>query len=120
MIVNKLGYAIIRGRIKPPINNLEERVYSKLGTIAAVALAIFPFSVVLAKLAQTETTAAIVVAAIVVIFFGTLLVATRITVEPEQPQAPRTPAQPIAWSWDGVNRQPGAEDQGERSTEAQH
>ena len=97
-------------------------MYSKLGTVAAVALAVFPCSVVLAKLAQTETTEASVVAAIAVIFFGTLLVATRSTVdpEPEPARAPREPAEPIAWSWDGVNRQPGAEDEGERTTEAQH
>ena len=96
-------------------------MYSKFGTVIAVAMAIFPFSVVLAKLAQTEETfTVVVVAAIFIIFFATLLIATRITIEPETEaeaaQAARPPAAPIAWSWDGVNRQPGAEDEASAST----
>ncbi len=99
-------------------------MYSKLGTVFAVALAIFPFSVVLAKLAETESTITIiVVATIFFIFFATLFIATRITLDPEPgvAAAPRAPAPPIAWSWDGVNRQPGAEDEAAAaSSETQH
>ncbi len=98
-------------------------MYSKLGWVIAVALAIFPFSVVLAKLAETEgTLTLIIVATIFVIFFATIFIATRITLdpEPETAAAPRAPAPPIAWSWDGVNRQPGAEEEGAASTETQH
>jgi hypothetical protein len=88
-------------------------VYSKFGTVIAVALAIFPFAAVLTKLAATETlVTVIVVAAIFVIFFTVLLIATRITLEPEPEvtRAPRPSAPPITWSWDGVNREPGADD----------
>jgi hypothetical protein len=92
-------------------------VYNKLGTVLAVAIAIFPFAAVVAKMAETETsTTVLVVAAIFVIFFAVLLVATRITLEPdaEVASAPRAPAPPIAWSWDGVNRTPGGDgDEGE-------
>jgi hypothetical protein len=45
------------------------------------------------------------------VFFLTLLIASRITVEPEletAAAAPREPAAPIEWSWDGINRQPDA------------
>lgn len=97
-------------------------MYSKLGTAIAVVMAIFPFAAVLTKLAETEgATTVIVVAAIFAIFFVTLLVATRITLEPETEtvRAPRAPAPPIAWSWDGVNRQPDS-DNGEEQVEAHH
>lgn len=97
-------------------------MYSKLGTVVAVAMAIFPFAAVLAKLAETESATTVsVVAVIFVLFFGTLLVATRITLEPdtETARAPRAPAPPIAWSWDGVNRQP-AGDNGEEQVDTQH
>jgi len=97
-------------------------VYNKFGTIVAIVLAIFPFAAVLAKLSETEgATTVLVVAAIIVLFFATLLVATRITIEPDTTSAPaaRAPAPPIAWSWDGVNRQPG-NDNGEEHVEAQH
>ena len=93
-------------------------MYNKLGTVIAIVLAIFPFAAVLAKLAATETAVTvIVVAAIFVLFFAVLLIATRITLEPEPEvaRAPRSPAPPIIWSWDGVNREPGDED-GEDAT----
>jgi len=99
---------------QPDNTPAEEKVYSKLGTVVAVAMAIFPFAAVLAKLAATETTVTvIVVAAIAVIFFTVLFIATRITLEPEPEvtNAPRQPAQPVTWSWDGVNREPGADDE---------
>ena len=88
----------------------EDPVYSKLGWVIAVALAIFPFAAVIAKLAGTESaTTTLVVAAICAIFFVVLLVASRVTLAPEPPErAPREPQPPVAWSWDGVNRQPDA------------
>ena len=87
-------------------------MYSKLGTVIAIVAAIFPFAVVIASLAKSESAfTAIVVTVIVAIFFATLAVASRITVEPEPETAaaPRAPAAPIEWNWDGINRQPGAE-----------
>ena len=62
----------------------------------------------------------IVVAALFVVFFATLFIATRITLDPETARAPRPPAPPIAWSWDGVNRQPDADEDGGSTTEAHH
>ncbi len=84
----------------------EDFVYNKLGTVVAAVLAIFPFAAVLAKLAATEKTVSVVL-------FAVLFIAMRITIEPEPEvtKAPRQPAPPIAWSWDGVNREPGAEDE---------
>jgi hypothetical protein len=100
-------------------------VYSKLGTVIAIVAAIFPFAVVIASLAQTESAlTAIVVTLIVAIFFATLAIATRIKVEPEAEAAavPRAPNAPIEWSWDGINRQPGTEsgEGDEAETKAQH
>ena len=87
-------------------------MYSKLGTVIAIIAAIFPFAVVIASLAQSESAlTAIVVTVIVAVFFVTLAIASQITVEPELETAavPRAPNAPIEWSWDGINRQPGAE-----------
>jgi len=89
-------------------------VYNKFGTVIAIMLAIFPFAATLAKLAQTESAVTVmVVTAIFVILFAVLLIATHITLEPEPEvaKAPRPPAPPITWSWDGVNREPGADDE---------
>ncbi|MEO7910529.1 MAG: hypothetical protein ABIV47_12845 [Roseiflexaceae bacterium] len=100
-------------------------MYSKLGTVIAIIAAIFPFAAVIASLARSESAfTAIVVTAIVAVFFVTLVIASRITVEPELEtvaSTPRTPAAPIEWNWDGINRQPGA-GEGDESTEskAQH
>jgi hypothetical protein len=103
-------------------------VYSKLGTVIVVVAAIFPFAAVIASLAQSESAfTAIVVTVIVAVFFVTLVIASRITIEPEMEtaaSAPRAPAAPIEWSWDGINREPGAaEGEGEgdgAETKAQH
>ena len=98
-------------------------MYNKLGTVVAIAMAIFPFAAVLAKLAETETAVTvIVVAAIFIVFFAVLLIATRITIEPESETVatPRQPAQPIAWSWDGVNRQPDGDNGETAPTETHH
>jgi hypothetical protein len=98
-------------------------VYSKLGTVIAIIAAIFPFAVVIASLAQSESAlTVIVVAVIVAVFFVTLVIASRITVEPELETAavPRAPNAPIAWSWDGINRQPGASEGEEAETNDQH
>jgi hypothetical protein len=89
---------------------VEDKVYSKLGTIIVIVIAIFPFAAVLANLATSESAiTAIVVAAIMAVFFLVILIASRITIEPETElaaAAPRQPAPPIEWSWDGTNRQP--------------
>ena len=80
-------------------------MYSKLGTVIAVVAAIFPFAAVIASLAKSESAfTSIVVTLIIAVFFLTL------TIEPEleTATAPRAPAAPIEWSWDDINRQPGA------------
>jgi hypothetical protein len=87
-------------------------VYSKLGWAIAVVMAIFPFITLLVKLAQTESIATtLIVAAICAIFFAVVLIASRVTVAPEPEGSAgtlREPQPPVAWSWDGVNRQPDA------------
>ena len=100
-------------------------MYSKLGTVIAVVMAIFPFAVVLASLAKSESAfTSIVVAVIIAVFFLTMVIASRITIEPELETAAalRAPAAPIEWSWDGINRQPGvAESEGDGAeTKTQH
>ena len=100
-------------------------MYSKLGTVIVIVALIFPFAAVIASVAQTESAiTAIVVTVISAVFFLTLLIASRITVEPELETAavPREPAKPIEWSWDGINRQPGeGEGEGEGAeSKAQH
>jgi hypothetical protein len=98
-------------------------VYSKLGTVIAIVAAIFPFAVVIASLAQTESAlTAIVVTLMVAVFFATLAIAARITVEPEAETAavPRAPNAPIEWNWDGINRQPGEGEDAGAESKAQH
>jgi hypothetical protein len=99
-------------------------VYSKLGTVIAIIAAIFPFAAVIASLAQSESAfTAIVVTVMVAVFFVTLVIASRITIEPEMEtaaSAPRAPAAPIEWSWDGINREPGAAEGDEAESKAQH
>jgi hypothetical protein len=66
---------------------------------------------------------AIVVTVIVAVFFATILIASRISIEPEAEtaaSAPRTPAPPIEWNWDGINRQPGADAGDEAESKAEH
>jgi hypothetical protein len=98
-------------------------VYSKLGTVIVIVALIFPFAAVIASVARSESAlTAIVVTALSAVFFLTLLIASRITVEPELDTAttPREPVKPIEWSWDGINRQPG-EGEGEGTeSKAQH
>jgi hypothetical protein len=56
------------------------------------------------------------------VFFLVLLIGSRITIEPETERAaaaPREPAPPIEWSWDGINRQPGAESNDDDDVEAE-
>ena len=99
-------------------------MYSKLGTVIAIIAAIFPFVAVIGSLARSESAlTAIVVTVIVAVFFATLVVASRITIEPELEtvaSAPRTPAAPIEWSWDGINRQPDAAEGDGAETKVQH
>ena len=82
---------------------------NKLWGVLAVVAAIFPFAVVGVKLMESESwITAIVFWAMIVVLFGAALLASRITIErtPEPEAAPRPPAPPIEWSWDGVNRSP--------------
>ena len=101
-------------------------MYSKLGTVVAVALAIFPFAAVVGKLFGSESpTTALIVAGICALFFITLLIASRVTIMPEAepepaPGPPRAPAPPVEWSWDGVNRQPDAEEQSKQDQGVSH
>jgi hypothetical protein len=89
-------------------------VYSKLGTVIVIAALIFPFAAVITSVAQSESVlTTVVAAAIALIFFAVLLIASRITIEPEPEAAagtPREPTPPIAWSWDGTNRQQAEDD----------
>ncbi len=98
-------------------------MYSKLGTVIAIIAAIFPFAAVAASLARSESAfTAIVVVVIIAVFFATLVIASRITVEPEleTTAAPRAPAAPIEWSWDGINRQPDAAEGDGAEAKAEH
>ena len=98
-------------------------MYSKLGTVIAIIATIFPFAVVITSLAQSESAlTVIVVTLIVAVFFVTLVIASRITVEPELETAavPRAPNAPIEWNWDGINRQPDATEGEGAETKAQH
>jgi hypothetical protein len=84
-------------------------VYSKLGWIVAVAMAVFPFVALVVKFTQTEAIVSVlVVAAICAILFVVVLIASKITVAPEPASSapPREPQPPLAWNWDGVDRQP--------------
>jgi hypothetical protein len=99
-------------------------VYSKLGTVIAIIAAIFPFAAVITSIARSESIfTAIIVTLIVAVFFVTLVIASRITIEPELEtvaSAPRIPATPIEWNWDGINRQPGAGEGDEAESKVQH
>ena len=98
-------------------------MYSKLGTVIAIIAAIFPFAAVATSLAKSESAlTVIVVTVIIAVFFVTVLIASRITIEPEPEIAavPRAPAAPIEWSWDGINRQPDAGEGDSAESKAQH
>jgi hypothetical protein len=89
-------------------------MYSKIGWVIAVAMAIFPFAAVVGSLSGSEgVVTTLVVAALCAIFFLVVFIASRITVapEPEVARIAREPAPPVAWSWDGVNRQPDASEE---------
>lgn len=99
---------------------------NRLWSILAVLAILFPFVAVGLKVAETESgTTAAVFAVMALIFFGALLFAPRLTIPPETPEpgsgaAARLPAPPVAWSWDGVNRQPGEEDPATNGQEETH
>jgi hypothetical protein len=121
---SRLASALISGMIgqqKMIEASRRFRVYSKLGTVIVVIAAIFPFAAVIASIARSESAfTAIIVTVIVAVFFVTLVIASRITIDPELEtvaSAPRAPAAPIEWSWDGINRQPGA-GEGDQATES--
>jgi hypothetical protein len=90
-------------------------MYSKLGTAVAILMGAFPFLALGYTIAGVSATAIIVYAVVLVILLGGLLLAPRLNlVEASADTAertPRAPAPPLEWNWDGVNRQPGEEDE---------
>ena len=91
-------------------------MYSKLGTAVAVLIGAFPFFALGYKIFEVSATVIIVYVVILVILVAGLMIAPRLnlaTVESADGADTRTrePAPPIAWSWDGVNRQPGDENE---------
>jgi hypothetical protein len=93
-------------------------MYNRFGTFIAVLMAAFPFLALGYKIFQLEpgataaTYAAIVLTLLAGIFMARRLGfdATPVADESHDTAAVRTPAAPIAWSWDGVNRQPAADE----------
>ena len=92
-------------------------MYNRLGTTIALLMGAFPFLALGYKLFETSAFAGVVYAVIIVILVGAIMIAARTNIElPETAEAtasaaPRPPAPPISWSWDGVDRQPDADDQ---------
>ena len=89
-------------------------MYSRLGTIVAILMGIFPFFALGYKIFEVSTTAIVVYAAILIILAAGLAIAPRLNlveagVDAPGERAPRAPAAPIEWSWDGVNREPEEE-----------
>jgi hypothetical protein len=92
-------------------------MYSKLGTIVALLLGAFPFFALGYKVFEDSLKAGVVYGAIVLLLAISLFIASRIDISlaatpdtaPAGP-APREPAPPITWSWDGVDRQPEGQD----------
>jgi hypothetical protein len=89
-------------------------MYSKLGTIVAILMGAFPFIALGFTLAEVSATAVIVYGAIVLILLAGVLIGPRLNLaeaDAAAERAPRQPAPPVEWSWDGVNRQPGEENE---------
>jgi hypothetical protein len=86
-------------------------MYSKLGTAVAILMGAFPFVALGYTMAEDSATGVIVYAAIVLILLAGVLIGPRLKLADADieagERAPRQPAPPIEWSWDGVNRQPG-------------
>jgi hypothetical protein len=85
-------------------------MYSKLGTVVAILMGAFPFVALGYSMAEDSATGIIVYAAIVLILLAGVLIGPRLKLAEADIEAgesaPRQPAPPIEWSWDGVNRQP--------------
>ncbi|HEX5688985.1 MAG TPA: hypothetical protein VFX76_03235 [Roseiflexaceae bacterium] len=87
-------------------------MYSRTGTIVAILMGAFPFFALGWKLFQDSVVGISVYGAIVLILvigalLGPRLNLASIAVDDSSPErAPREPAAPIEWNWDGVNRQP--------------
>jgi hypothetical protein len=89
-------------------------MYSKLGTVVAVLMGAFPFAALGYKMAEDSTIAIVIYGVIVLILLGGVLIGPRLNLaeaDAAGERAPRQPAPPIEWSWDGVNRQPGEENE---------
>lgn len=89
---------------------------NRLWTVIAVLAGAFPFVALGFKLFETSTFTGLVYSLIVLILVGSAAIAVRanITLPTSEAvasptRAPRPPAPPIEWSWDGVNRQPEGE-----------
>ena len=89
---------------------------NRLWTIVAILACMFPFVALGYKIFENSATSGVIYTIMALIFFGSLLIASRasITLSPSEAvaspeRAPRPPAPPITWSWDGVDRQPEGE-----------
>jgi hypothetical protein len=89
-------------------------MYSKLGTTVAILMGAFPFIALGYTIAGVSAIAIVVYAVVLVILLGGLLLAPRLNLAEASAdtagRSPRAPAPPIEWNWEGVNRQPGDED----------
>jgi hypothetical protein len=89
-------------------------MYSKLGTTVAILMGAFPFIALGYTIAGVSVIAIVVYAVVLVILLGGLLLAPRLNLAEASAdtagRSPRAPAPPIEWNWEGVNRQPGDED----------
>ena len=92
-------------------------MYSKLGTVVAILMGAFPFVALGFMMAEDSLTGIITYAVIVLILLAGVLIGPRLNLAAAEAEAdtgstaPRQPAPPIEWSWDGVNRQPGEENE---------
>jgi hypothetical protein len=89
-------------------------------TLVAVLAGAFPFLALGYKLFENSSTAGIVYSAIVLVLFVSAFIAARINITlPEAVEAAAgrqaigRSAQPIRWSWDGLDRQPEDEEAGD-------
>jgi hypothetical protein len=90
-------------------------MYSKLGTVVAILMGAFPFAALGYMMAEDSTIGIITYGVIVLILLAGVLIGPRLNLAEADADAgsaaPRQAAPPIEWSWDGVNRQPGEENE---------
>lgn len=85
-------------------------------TVLVVLAAVFPFFALGSKIAAVESSTAVAVFAGIVLvllaglFFGSRIHLADADASDAAPAAAGGSAAPIAWSWDGVDRQPEGED----------